>query len=130
MVLCKGWMICQEWQFVSAGARGDLITLDKFLTSGMNPNIKSTIGGVTALRLAIQNERWYTVKMLLAKGADPNSGLQSAISKGRLDIIKMLVDKGANVNAKSDYSFSPLQRAIKYGDRTIINYLHSKGARE
>jgi ankyrin repeat protein len=88
------------------------------------------------------------VKLLLAKGADPNIrskdeetmleaaaglGFIQGYSKGkasaeRLEVVKLLVGLGADVNAADDYGITALMAAANMGDVSIIQYLVDRGA--
>jgi ankyrin repeat protein len=49
-----------------------------------------------------------------------NTSLHLAIMLGHRQIIELLLNGGANCSLKSALSWSPLQEAISYGDRDII----------
>jgi uncharacterized protein len=88
------------------------------------------------------------VKLLLAKGADPNVrskdyetmleaaaglGFIQGYSKGkpsaeRLEVVKLFVGLGADVNAADDYGITALMAAANMGDVSIIQYLVDRGA--
>lgn len=76
-----------------------------------------------------------SVKMLLAKGADPNatggrygSALQAAACRGHLDVLQLLLAGGADVAlAGGDYG-NALQGACSYGHRRCAALLIMNGA--
>jgi ankyrin repeat protein len=133
----------------------------KLLDAGANPNalVNNTprarmragsprIVFATPLMRAAFSGDLELVKLLLAKGADPNVGskdyetmLEAAAglgfiqgySKGkpsaeRLEVVKLFVGLGADVNAADDYGITALMAAANMGDVSIIQYLVDRGA--
>jgi ankyrin repeat protein len=75
------------------------------------------------------------VELLLAKGADINTGkwpaLHSALDAGRFDIVDLLLAKGADVNIRDDKGHTPLHIAASYAASRfpkIVELLISNGA--
>src|SRR5499427_2281777 len=133
----------------------------KMLDAGANPNalVNNTprarmragsprIVFATALMRAAFSADLELVKLLLAKGADPNirskdyetmleaaAGLAfiQGYSKGkspaeRLEVVKLFVSLGADVNAADNYGITALMAAANMGDVAIIQYLVDQGA--
>jgi len=133
----------------------------KLLDAGANPNalVNNTprarmragsprIVFATPLMRAAFSGDLELVKLLLAKGADPNvrskdyetmleaaAGLAfiQGYSKGktaaeRLEVVKLFVGLGADVNAADDYGITALMAAANIGDVPIIQYLVDHGA--
>jgi ankyrin repeat protein len=104
--------------------------------------------GATPFWRAAQSNDVPAMKLLVARGADPNiptvhgcSPVQAAAGYGyepqvsnfaansRMATLKYLVEElHANVNSKDDKGYTPLHGAALMGDDDIINYLVSKGA--
>lgn len=102
------------------------------LRAGADPN-KGAPGAGGPLVAAVQAGRDEMVRLLLDAGANPNAKapgrsavLIHAIQAGRADIARLLVDKGADVNVSSGRG-SPLSIAEASGNRSLANYLRSKG---
>lgn len=78
------------------------------------------------------------VKLLLARGADPNlpeegiaprgHALYSAVANGHYEIAKLLLEHGAYPNVEVESSADTLSRAIMSGDQKMIDLLCSYGA--
>jgi RNA polymerase sigma factor (sigma-70 family) len=78
------------------------------------------------------------VKLLLARGADPNlpeegiaprgHALYSAVANGHFEIAKLLLDHGAYPNVEVESSADTVSRAIMNGDTRMIALLASYGA--
>lgn len=124
------WTLQRNWGFVSAAEQGNVARVRADLDNGINPDVYSHIGGMTALRMAIFGGHADVVRLLLDRGANPTSGLSQAISKGRPDMVKMLIDKGAAVNLRYRYGGSPLRQAKETKNHDVIRLLVSAGARE
>ena len=90
-----------------------------------------------ALRLAVIYNRREMVKLLLARGVDPNGGrhkpLIHAAHNGDLEYVLLLLEAGANVNATDDNGRTALDYAEGWGgsneeQRAIIEALKARGA--
>jgi hypothetical protein len=46
----------------------------------------------------------------------------------KLKLVQLCVDRGTNVTSTDTSTLSPFATAISIGDRTIDDFLHSKGA--
>lgn len=86
-----------------------------------------------ALSPAVVNSRIEIVKLLLQKGASPNSKdrygdpvIMEGLSK--MEILEILVNAGADVNLKDQNSQTLLIRAVNTGNIKLVKFLLSKGA--
>lgn len=99
--------------------------------NGANANAK-TIGGDTALQLAVLNGSLNLVSLLIKHGADINAKNTSGASPLHLasneSIVKLLIDKGANVNAQDFSGHTPMHWAALNGYKDIVILLLINGA--
>lgn len=86
----------------------DLVSVQKLLRSGANPNTANRYG-VTPLSLAADNANPEMIAALLKAGADPSATLpggqtlvMSAARTGNADAVKLLLDRGVDPNAKEN----------------------------
>ncbi|KAF6019803.1 hypothetical protein EB796_021893 [Bugula neritina] len=92
--------------------------------------------GSTALYLAVVNNQFDNVKMLLDAGADVNhakddqmTALHFAAMFGFQEIASLLIEKGADVHCETDIKQTPLHKAALYDDKTdVAEILISHGA--
>jgi len=93
--------------------------------------------GFTPLGIATHFGQTDVVRILLAKGADPNicsqNGyhvypLHTALTGGYDEISKMLIEAGANVNVAQHLRITPLHIAAQQGNIDIIIILLENGA--
>ncbi|PON29848.1 hypothetical protein TGAM01_v201214 [Trichoderma gamsii] len=101
---------------------------------GERQNYQMDVGG-TPLLCAIKGGHEQIVRILLEKGADPNSRnivgqtpLLDAAARGSVAIVKALLDKGADLNYKIGTSGTPLSHAIRRGHAEIVKILLEGGA--
>lgn len=94
--------------------------------------------GYTPLLLAVRNNNYTFVNLLLEYMADPNcfsseiagceTPLTIASENNYYDIASVLLDYGANPNAKNKLGYSPIHLAAKNGHLNIILLLTTRGA--
>jgi ankyrin repeat protein len=93
--------------------------------------------GYTPLTHAAANGHLESVRVLLDRGADPNSltteggsALYWAASNGHLEVVALLLKRGADVNVVRQCGWSPLTAAIYNGHEELAERLVEAGANE
>ena len=86
-----------DFDFVSAAGRGDIVAVRNGVRKGIDIN-KTKMQSATANYYAIAHQQVEIVKFLLSNGADPNVGLNKAISLQNFEITEMLLQQGASVS--------------------------------
>ena len=142
-------LLCEE-QVHELGTLSRLLLIDipadrgyervvrKFLEIGASLEVEDP-WGMTALHLAGQKGHVAIVELLLAKGANINSGdltkdvtpLMIAARAGNTDIVELLLRRGADIGAFSEacfYGCSALAQAIGQGHIATATLLLEKGA--
>ncbi len=128
-----------------ASFEGNLASIKSLLTKGANPNAKSSVGGGTILKGAAAGTKNIEVLETLVKaGAKANEKDEngttalSSIGDGGLPYFKFFIEHGCDVNeqgirANGKYKgikmMSPLHFAASTGDKELVLYLLSKGAK-
>lgn len=92
--------------------------------------------GWTPLHEASMLGNTEAVKVLLAKGANPNqresvnggTPLQVAAFNGHLEVVKLLVGAGAEVNSRDNDGWTALSQARDQGFPGIVDWLKKNGA--
>src|SRR4051794_31955634 len=128
---------------------GDLATLEHLLTENAglaNVQIEGRRGGYRSPLHVVADWPGYfrngpaVVRLLLARGADPNGGregfgrqetpLHWAASSDDVDVAEALVDGGADIEAPagSIADGSPLDNAVGYGCWRVARLLVQRGA--
>lgn len=105
---------------------GDTRIVNAFLAHGANVQAPSPSGS-TPLAFAVRCRQPAMVKVLLARGADPNARdgiigmtpLMWAAGDGRTEIVRALIEHGADVDAMSETGVTPLIAAVS-GRRTAV----------
>ena len=118
------------WQMVSVGNK----TAVEFLIEHKADINKASPNEITPLIIAIINNQYEIVKLLLKKGADPLKNCQDitplvyAISNGNIEIIKLLIEKTPDLNKKDSQGLTPIEHAKGRKNLEIINLLIANGA--
>jgi ankyrin repeat protein len=118
-------------KFLTAANKGDLVTIEMLLKTGINVNCSDN--GYNALHVAAENGHLDIVKGLISSGADVNiaanngfTALHFAAQNGHLDIVKKLTSSGANINKAENEGFTALNIAAQMGHldcvKELINY--------
>lgn len=128
----------EVWPLARAAKMKDIKRVNQILDD--NPelaNITDSIYGNTLLMLAVINQDYNLFKTLLGNGANVNyynlyngnSPLIEACDYKENDpVFAMdLIEHGANVNDTSPKHRTPLMAAVRWGNRTLIEYLIKKG---
>lgn len=122
---------------LDACCKGRILLIRALISYGASVKA-STNSGVTPLHAAAYwcQDEGETVKLLLKKGADPNSTSldgtplhYAAARRGNLESVKYLVQSGARINDLDYKKRTPLARAaIHNSNSEVINYLVKHGA--
>ncbi len=93
--------------------------------------------GFTALHLAAFFGRAEVVRLLLARGANPNlwatgslyvQPLHSAVAGGHEEAARLLIEGGAEINSPQRHGYTPLMGAAQNGLATTVALLLERGA--
>lgn len=118
--------------FVSAVSYGDSTTVENFLKSGYNPNMK--IAKVPVVFYATTNEKEKTLDVLLSNGADVNTTfgnvtlLTRAIELKNMKLVNVLLKHHVDVN-KATFGLTPLNFALLNKNVEIAKALINAGAK-
>ncbi|HWY47482.1 MAG TPA: ankyrin repeat domain-containing protein [Bryobacteraceae bacterium] len=139
-LIAKGAAVNTQNEFGSTAliwSATDLAKVRLLLAHGANVNVASKRGR-TALFLAAMTDRSAdTVRLLLAKGADPkvmdafkNSTLMAAAAGNDIETIRLIIDTGVDVNAANALGMTPLiVSAGNNGNTRAVQMLLAKGAK-
>lgn len=129
----------------SAIRQGDTYKVKEGLGKGIHPDVRSIYdisNGMTTLMESTSHRRYFTTKILLNAGADPNltsyslgvsniTPLMIAAQQGPLEIVQILVSNGALINTQTtgvNSGNTALMAAIKNRRLDIVTFLMSHGA--
>jgi len=124
-------------QLLYAIDQGDVDAVENLIKHGVNPNIRDTQSGLTALMMAAGFGHADIVKHLLDAGADVfsidnrggGSALHKAIQSGNIEIVRMLLDAGAFIDwTACTTGHTPLMDAIWFKLPDIVQLLLERGA--
>jgi ankyrin repeat protein len=127
-------------QFMSAASGGDLNTVQKLVSQGIDVNVRD-IDGESAIGAAAGAGQKDVARYLLSAGADINgtdeigTPLHWAARKGQTDMARFLISQGAGVSVKNPnvsdpYSgITPIFEAAGSGSVEIIQLLLAHGAK-
>jgi ankyrin repeat protein len=115
-----------------------LLVDDPTLANRVSEYVTYYLGSGSPLRNAAASGHLDIVRLLLARGADPNlpeegiapqgHALYSAAANGHYEIARLLLEHGANPNPAVESSGDALNRAISNRDQRMIDLLCSYGA--
>jgi len=124
-----------EDAFVSSAARGDAVTVELILASGLSPNVTNR-DGFTALMWSAGQGHMLVVETLLARGAhvnalskDGTTALMAAASQGHTQIARLLVARGAAVDARRADGWTALIWSAAEGQEQSVRMLLAMGRR-
>jgi cytohesin len=109
-----------------AAEEGHKKLVELLLAHGADLNA-STSYDRTAAELAMSRGHTEIVKLLVSKGADI-SPLHLAIYLKDVAKARSLIESGADVNRRTPYGTTPLDRAVIAGFKDIVELLIAKGA--
>lgn len=137
-LLDAGLAVKEEYDLVRRSASECFECLALLLERGSSPNsfiIDATMGNLTPLMKAVQEENIRAVEILLRYRADVNArnehgwtALHYSTITNNPEIVKMLIGAGSDVNAITDKSMTPLHNAIMFRKPEISWILMNTGA--
>ena len=125
-----------ETALSSAAASPDHLAMARLLLDkGADVNISADIGD-SPLAIALHGNNLELVKILLAKGADPNRASKSsytpgttplmmAARAGNMEIVKLLLAHNADVSQRDAHGESAVDYAAQAGQQAIVDFLGS-----
>ncbi|KAF3182443.1 hypothetical protein TWF788_006346 [Orbilia oligospora] len=129
-----------------AAEKGSSTIVELLLKNGAQPDVEGIRDGWRPLSGAIESGNANIVSRLLTCGVDMHysykipggrgvsphkflTPLHHAVEKGDIVIAKILIDKGANLEAKNQWSLTPLGRAAVWGKyEDMVKLLVDEGA--
>jgi ankyrin repeat protein len=114
---------------------GQIQMIKLLLGHGANIDAKNELDETPLHSLIHIPDNEETVKLLLDKGANPNTIsrgtplLNDAVDYGDEEMVKLLLEKGANVNSMDAKGNTPLQIAVKSNNQSMIQLLVKYGAK-
>lgn len=135
-------------QLILASSKGDIANVQGLLDEGVDPNSSDTLDDerknafslvfildkTTPILEAVKNGHTKIVKLLLERGADPETTDKNNIpiiciasQRGHLDIVRTLLET-YHVNIESKQHKTSLMYAIENGHKNVAELLLEKGA--
>jgi len=110
---------------MSAGRKGDLAAMTSSLDAGADIDERDTNNRFTALLHAIHSQQPAAARLLLARGADPNTGYMPPLAMAALgrdgSLVEALIEYGADVYVRGPRGASPLSMAVSGGAMTDVD---------
>jgi ankyrin repeat protein len=116
--------------FLSLCQKGEIASVEFLLSKGINANIIDSITQDSTLHIAIENNNYQLVKLLVNNNVDINSRnkigtspLLLAFEKSSIQIISLLLDVGANIEDKDNLGREVILYAACNKSPTPLKYL-------
>lgn len=138
----------QQQELILASSKGDIANVQRLLDEGVDPNSSDTLDDerknafslvfildkTTPILEAVKNGHTKIVKLLLERGADPETTDKNNIPiiciashRGHLDIVRTLLET-KRVDIESRIHKTPLMYAIENGHKNVAELLLGFGA--
>ena len=126
-----------ELDVFESAAFGDLDRLSELLATEPDLVNAASGDGFTPLHLAAFFGQTDAVRLLLARGAEPDvrgqgwmtgTALHSAASRLQSDVVRILLEAGANPDVRQSAGWTPLHAAAMNGDLASMEALLGAGA--
>jgi ankyrin repeat protein len=127
---------------LQAAGSGDVVWLARLLDSGCDPDVVHPTTGASALYNACFGSQLEAVRLLLARGADPNkkltyrspvdgrveTGVVALMLASSAPVVELLLQAGADPKARADDGRTVLMRLIGAASSEVIRQLIRAGA--
>lgn len=117
-------------EFLRLCTTGSSEEIESAIRAGADVNRRAYIYGakVPPLFVAVMEENYDAIRVLLEYGAHEGDGFTAAVVKGKRKLLKMLVDCGADINAEDMNGYTPLFLAVTANKPRIVKWLIDLGA--
>jgi Ankyrin repeats (3 copies) len=110
---------------LGAARRGDVAQMTALIDAGADINARDARNRFTPLLHAVHAQQEDAVRLLLARGADPNAGYMPPLAMAALgpngSIVETLIEYGADVSVRGPRGASPLSMAVSGGAMTDVD---------
>lgn len=120
----------RQKEFLALCAIGSREEIEAAIKRGAKVNKKARIynTNVPPIFVAVMEENFDAIEVLLEYGANPAEAFTAAIAKGKKKMLKFLVDCGANVNQPGSRILKPLIMAVTANNPKVVKWLIELGA--
>jgi hypothetical protein len=110
---------------MAAARQGDVATMTTLIDGGADVDARDARQRFTPLLHAVHAHQAAAVRLLLARGADPNAGYMPPLAMAALgpdgSIVQTLIQYGADVYVRGPRGASPLSMAVSGGAMTDVD---------
>lgn len=117
-------------EFLVLCTNGSREEIESAIASGVDVNRQAYIYGakVPPIFVAVMEENFDAIRVLMEHGAFEGDGFTAAVVKGKRKLIKALIDCGGNVNLSDTNGHNPLLLAVMANKARVVKWLIDLGA--
>ena len=120
----------KQKEFLQLCTNGSWQEIESAIEAGADVNKRAYIYGakVPPMFVAVMEENYDAIEVLMNHGAHEGDGLTAAVIKGKRKLIKFLVDCGADIDSSDANGYTPLFLAVTANKPRVVKWLIDFGA--